>query len=126
MNIEIVLLLFAVGIVGVGSLLSYFLNKEIKIAKNEELTETLNFYKDLLITTVDIKVEEMNQKVVDELKRDNDGKLSKEDAAKIFETVKKDVLQTISEEGKSILQEAIKDLPFFVSMAIEAAVRKNK
>lgn len=126
MNIEIVLLLFTVGMVGVGSLLSYFLNKEIKIAKNEELTEKLNFYKDLLIKTVDIKVEEMNQKVVDELKRDNDGKLSKEDAAKIFETVKKDVLQTISEEGKSILQEAIKDLPFFVSMAIEAAVRKNK
>lgn len=126
MNIEIVLLLFAVGMVGVGSLLSYFLSKEIKIAKNEELTEKLNFYKDLLIKTVDIKVEEMNQKVVDELKRDNDGKLSKEDAAKIFETVKKDVLQTISEEGKSILQEAIKDLPFFVSMAIEAAVRKNK
>lgn len=126
MNIEIVLLLFAVGMVGVGSLLSYFLSKEIKIAKNEELTEKLNFYKDLLLKTVDIKVEEMNQKVVDELKRDNDGKLSKEDAAKIFETVKKDVLQTISEEGKSILQEAIKDLPFFVSMAIEAAVRKNK
>ena len=126
MNIEIVLLLFAVGMVGVGSLLSYFLSKEIKIAKNEELTEKLNFYKDLLLKTVDIKVEEMNQKVVDELKRDNDGKLSKEDAAKIFETVKQDVLKTISEEGKSILQEAIKDLPFFVSMAIEAAVRKNK
>ena len=126
MNIEIVLLLFAVGMVGVGSLLSYFLSKEIKIAKSEELTEKLNFYKDLLIKTVDIKVEEMNQKVVDELKRDNDGKLSKEDAAKIFETVKQDVLKTISEEGKSILQEAIKDLPFFVSMAIEAAVRKNK
>lgn len=126
MNIEIVLLLFAVGMVGVGSLLSYFLSKEIKIAKNEELTEKLNFYKDLLLKTVDVKVEEMNQKVVDELKRDNDGKLSKEDAAKIFETVKQDVLKTISEEGKSILQEAIKDLPFFVSMAIEAAVRKNK
>lgn len=126
MNIEIVLLLFAVGMVGVGSLLSYFLNKEIKIAKNEELTEKLNLYKDLLLKTVDIKVEEMNQKVVDELKRDNDGKLSKKDAAKIFETVKQDVLKTISEEGKSILQEAIKDLPFFVSMAIEAAVRKNK
>lgn len=126
MNIEIVLLLFAVGMVGVGSLLSYFLSKEVKIAKNEELTEKLNFYKDLLLKTVDIKVEEMNQKVVDELKRDNDGKLSKEEASQIFETVKKDVLQTISEEGKSILQEAIKDLPFFVSMAIEAAVRKNK
>ena len=126
MNIEIVLLLFAVGMVGVGSLLSYFLSKEIKIAKNEELTEKLNFYKDLLLKTVDIKVEEMNQKVVDELKRDNDGKLSKEEASQIFETVKKDVLQTISEEGKSILQEAIKDLPFFVSIAIEAAVRKNK
>ena len=48
------------------------------------------------------------------------------DDDRIFETVKKDVLQTISEEGKSILQEAIKDLPFFVSIAIEAAVRKNK
>lgn len=126
MNIEILILLFGVGMVGIGSLLAYFLSKEVKIAKNEELTEKLNFYKDLLLKTVDIKVQEMNQKVVDELKKDNDGKLEKDEARQIFEKVKKDVLDTISEEGKNILQEAIKDLPFFVSMAIEAAVRKNK
>ena len=82
--------------VGIGSLLAYFLSKEVKIAKNEELTEKLNFYKDLLLKTVDIKVQEMNQKVVDELKKDNDGKLEKDEARQIFEEVKKDVLGTLS------------------------------
>ena len=126
MNISTLILIIAVTVTAFTAFIAYLSKKEITIKDNELLTEKANFYLDLLLVTVDEIVKATNQTVVDKLKEDNDGKLTKEEAEDVFNAVKVEVLETLTKEGKEVLDKVVADVPALINVLIEAAVRKNK
>ena len=126
MNISTLILIIAVTVTAFTAFIAYLSKKEITIKDNELLTEKANFYLDLLLVTVDEVVKATNQTVVDKLKEDNDGKLTKEEAEDVFNAVKVEVLETLTKEGKEVLDKVVADVPALINVLIEAAVRKNK
>ena len=126
MNISTLILIIAVTVTAFTAFIAYLSKKEVTIKDNELLTEKANFYLDLLLVTVDEVVKATNQTVVDKLKKDNDGKLTKEEAEDVFNAVKVEVLETLTKEGKEVLDKVVADVPALINILIEAAVRKNK
>ena len=126
MNISTLILIIAIVVTGFTAFIAYLSKKEITIKDNELLTEKANFYLDLLLVTVDEVVKATNQTVVDKLKKDNGGKLTKEEAEDVFNAVKVEVLETLTKEGKEVLDKVVADVPALINVLIEAAVRKNK
>ena len=126
MNISTLILIIAVTVTAFTAFIAYLSKKEVTIKDNELLTEKANFYLDLLLVTVDEVVKATNQTVVDKLKEDNDGKLTKEEAEDVFNSVKVEVLETLTKEGKEVLDKVVADVPALINVLIEAAVRKNK
>ena len=126
MNISTLILIITIIVTGFTAFIAYIGKKEIVIKENELLTDKANFYLDLLLVTVDEIVKATNQSVVDKLKADGDGKLTKEEADDIFNEVKGEVLHQITNEGMAILNEVIRDVPKLIEFLIESAVRKNK
>ena len=126
MNISTLILIIAIVVTAFTAFLAYIGQKEITIKDNELLTEKANFYLDLLLVTVDEVVKATNQTVVDKLKEDNDGKLTKEEAEDVFNTVKVEVLETLTNEGKEVLDKVVADVPALINILIEASVKKNK
>lgn len=126
MNISTLILVIAVTVTAFTAFIAYLSKKEITIKDNELLTEKANFYLDLLLVTVDEIVKATNQTIVDKLKEDGDGKLTKEEAEDVFNHVKDEIFAKLTEEAKEILKQVIDDLPAFVDMLIEASVKRNK
>ena len=126
MNISTLFLVIAVVVTGFTAFLAYVGKKEITIKDNELLTEKANFYLDLLLVTVDEIVKATNQTVVDKLKEDGDGKLTKEEADDVFNAVKVEVLETLTKEGKEVLDKVVADVPALINILIESAVSRNK
>lgn len=126
MNISTLILIIAIVVTGFTAFLAYVGKKEITIKDNELLTEKANFYLDLLLVTVDEIVKATNQTVVDKLKEDGDGKLTKEEAEDVFNHVKNEIMAQLTEEGKKILSNVVDDLPGFIDQLIEASVKRNK
>ena len=126
MNISTLILIIAVTVTAFTAFTAYLSKKEITIKDNELLTEKANFYLDLLLVTVDEVVKATNQTIVEKLKKDNDGKLTKEEAEDVFNSVKVEVLETLTKEGKEVLDKVVADVPALINILIEAAVRKNK
>ena len=81
---------------------------------------------DLLLVTVDEVVKATNQTIVEKLKKDNDGKLTKEEAEDVFNAVKVEVLETLTKEGKEVLDKVVADVPALINILIESAVSRNK
>lgn len=126
MNISTLILVIAVTVTAFTAFIAYLSKKEITIKDNELLTEKANFYLDLLLVTVDEVVKATNQTVVDKLKKDNDGKLTKEEAEDVFNAVKIEVLETLTKEGKEVLDKVVTDVPALINILIESAVSRNK
>lgn len=126
MKIEIILLVLAGFFTIVTGILAYLQRKDIIIKDNEELTERANFYVGLLLKSIDMVVVSLNQTLVDKLKADNDGKLSKDEALQVYKEAEQMVLKTLTDEGKEMLNHVIGDVPKFIKMGIEASVKKNK
>lgn len=126
MNISTLILIIAVTVTAFTAFIAYLSKKEVTIKDNELLTEKANFYLDLLLVTVDEIVKATNQTVVEKLKEDNDGKLTKEEAEDVFNTVKVEVLETLTNEGKEVLDKVVADVPALINILIESAVNRNK
>lgn len=126
MNISTLILIIAVTVTAFTAFIAYLSKKEVTIKDNELLTEKANFYLDLLLVTVDEVVKATNQTVVEKLKKDNDGKLTKEEADDVFNAVKIEVLETLTKEGKEVLDKVVADIPTLIDILIESAVNRNK
>lgn len=126
MNISTLILIIAVTVTAFTAFIAYLSKKEITIKDNELLTEKANFYLDLLLVTVDEIVKATNQTVVEKLKKDGDGKLTKKEANDVFNAVKVEVLETLTKEGKEVLDKVVADVPALINVLIESAVSRNK
>lgn len=133
MNIEIILIIIGVVVTLTLAIIAFLKTKEFKVldqelATDKEIarTEKKNFYKNFILDSVERIVVATNQVFVDELKKDKDGKLSEEDKKRAFEKTYDAVMQSLSEEGKEILNQVVGDLPFWIGQLIEAQVYDEK
>lgn len=133
MNIEIVLVVLTILVMISTAVTSYFRKKEFTLKDEQtttefekEMNEKKNFYKDLLLDIIEETVQATNQTLVENFKRDEDGKLSQEDAHKAFEETYANVKKLLTNEAEAMLNEVIRDVPAFIRLAIEASVNRNK
>ena len=83
MNIEIALVVLTILVMMSTAVTSYFRKKEFALKDEQtatefekEMNEKKNFYKDLLLDIIEETVQATNQTLVENFKRDEDGKLS--------------------------------------------------
>ena len=128
MDINIILLILGLVVTGIVGFIAFLKSKEIKLGGGQEskLVDKANFYLDLLLVSVEEIVQATNQNVVDKLKAKGGGKLTKEEGIQVFNEVKAEVLCQLTEEGKEILGQVVEDIPAFIDILIEAAVKRNK
>lgn len=128
MDINIILLILGLVVTGIVGFIAFLKSKEIKLGEGQEskLVDKANFYLDLLLVSVEEIVQATNQNVVDKLKAKGGGKLTKEEGIQVFNEVKAEVLCQLTEEGKEILGQVVEDIPAFIDILIEAAVKRNK
>lgn len=125
MNIEII---FGLVITIVLSIIAYLMTKEIKTTSENEKEiarfEKYNFYKNLVLTTIEKAVKTTNQTFTDELKKH--GKLTDEQKTEAFNKTYEAVKKVLTDEGIKVLNEFIKDVPYWISEIIEATVKESK
>lgn len=126
MNIEMILTLIGLGTAGLLAVLAFLKNKELKTTSEKEIArfEKYNFYKNLVLTTIEKAVEATNQTFVDELKKH--GGLTDEQKKEAFNNTYKAVKRVLTDEGIKVLNEFVKDVPYWIGEIIEATVQKNK
>lgn len=126
------ILLSSILIVAGSYLLLYLvkINKKLKHeiikSRNNELkklsNDALNNINDVIYTTVYAA----QVTVVNETKELNNGKLSKEDAKKILEKVKEDILKQLSDDVKKNASIQIDDIELYVTNRIELELNTVK
>ena len=133
MKIEFIIMALTVFVFASTALTAFFKKKEFEIKDDANATdndrwiiEKANIYVELVLTMVDEIVKGLNQTVVDDLKKDNDGKLTKQEADDVFKKAVDELQNMLTNEGMALLNEIIRDVPGFLTWAIEAAVKRNK
>lgn len=93
-------------------------------AKQEAKNEKVNFYINLLESTIKNAVTATNQTYVNALKEQ--GKFDESAQTFAFSKTKKTVTDILGEDGKKILEAVIKDLDIYIDSKIEAFVKEEK
>lgn len=133
MNVDLILV--GVGVLATAGLafIAFLKSKEIKIESdrlNEELEADMNMkindIKNDVLDIVEKAVQYTNQTYVDELKKQGDGKLTKEQQAEAFKRTYERVKDLMTNEAEVYLNEFVRDVPLYIKTIIEAAVQLNK
>lgn len=107
----------------VGYLLTYISVKKNQL-KNQTDSEMAKKYIDMVSDTVTKCVEAVNQVYVDSLK--DAGAFTREAQKEAFENCYKQVVELLSDDCKTYIQETFHDLETYLVMMIESTVKKSK
>ncbi len=129
------LVLALIGLVSLGfGYLAHFLNKfleKIKVEsdsiKNKELRALFEQTLADVEKIVDVKVKETEQLIAKDLREQvKDGSISKDELVFLGEEVKEQILSSISDDAKSILEKNLFYVEDFVKSLVEAKVLELK
>lgn len=133
MNTELIIIIVGVVATLLLAALAMLKKQEIRIETdrlNEELEADMNMkindIKNDVLEIVEKAVQYTNQTYVDELKKQGDGKLTKEQQAEAFKRTYERVKDLMTNEAEVYLNEFVRDVPLYIKTIIEATVQLNK
>lgn len=122
MDTNLLIAIVGVAVVGLGIFIAWMRKQDGFAGGNEWVERWYGIVFDVVQSVVDM----LDQTVVKQLKADNDGVLTKEEAKKVFEEAYKAVQNLLSEEAKRALGRVSVDIDGLIKAMIESAVLNNR